>query len=85
MEDGDLFNWAQVEDRAIVTENVSDFVSPFTERMDSGLHSAGIVFTDNRRLPSHRSELFISWMIDALEKRLNAGHGMVVSPPQPDR
>lgn len=51
--DAVLFAAAQVEARAIVTENVADFRQLATEVLQRGDWHCGLLFTTNHRFPRH--------------------------------
>lgn len=62
-----VFATAQVEGRAVVTENVSDFL-----RLAAGAsHHAGLVLTSNRRFPRGDART-IGRLVAALEALLSA-------------
>ena len=51
--DAMIFAAAQLEQRAIVTENVADFRSLSATELQQGCTHAGLIFTTNRRFPRH--------------------------------
>jgi Domain of unknown function (DUF5615) len=71
--DHEVLEYARLEGRAIVTENVRDF-RPLAERqIEAGETHAGLVFTTDRRWPRHD----VGALIDALDRLL------VEHPDQP--
>ena len=73
--DRDLFDLAVVERRAIVTENVADFVELHRAAIITGTAHFGIVFTSTRQFPRTRR---------AIGRTVRALDGLLVVHPQPD-
>jgi hypothetical protein len=70
MSDADLFQAAHAEDRALVTENVGDFVLLARRATAAGIDHAGLVFTSYRTFS--RSRAGIGPLVAALAALLNA-------------
>ena len=68
--DDELFAAAQVERRAIVTENWADFARLLDRAATDGISHYGVVFTSRRRHPRHRDT--IGLITDALDACLSA-------------
>jgi hypothetical protein len=54
MTDDELFTWAAVQRRRIVTENVKDFRRLQLRAEESGQRSPGLLFTSSRTFPRSR-------------------------------
>jgi hypothetical protein len=67
--DRDVLEAATVEQRALVTENVKDFVVLHQEMTSGGKRHAGIVFTHPRRFPRH-ARGHVGILVDALAQFL---------------
>lgn len=65
--DRDLFAWAQTDGRAIVTENVSDFVALDAECRARGVDHEGLLFVLKDGLPRSRAQF-----IGALTRKLDS-------------
>ena len=70
LSDRDLLAVASGEDRAVVTENVADFVELHRQSVVGGERHAGLVFTSPRQFP--RSRRAIGRLVRALETLLSA-------------
>jgi predicted nuclease of predicted toxin-antitoxin system len=70
MADATLLAFATAHSRAVVTENVADFVELHRTAVISGRRHFGIVFTSGRRLP--RNARNIGKMVRALDALLDA-------------
>jgi hypothetical protein len=68
MSDEDLLRWSHVQRRAIVTENVQDFLPIHGEFLNHGEPHSGIVLTSPHRFP--RSTAGIGTLVGALAKLL---------------
>lgn len=68
--DPTLFAVAQQEGRAIVTDNVAHFRVLAQRELDSGRSNFGILYLNDRSLPRHRHDLFVSQVIERLEAAL---------------
>jgi hypothetical protein len=51
--DGDVFRVAQLEGRAIVTENAADYLLIARQENHRGRSHAGLILTTDRRFPRH--------------------------------
>ena len=69
LSDEALFAVAQDMGRAVVTENVEDYVPLDADAHARGVVHHGLVFTTNRSFPRHRSA-FVGRVIRALEELL---------------
>ncbi|MGH8908420.1 MAG: DUF5615 family PIN-like protein [Egibacteraceae bacterium] len=67
--DAQLFAEAQTRERAVVTENVRDFLKFDVETRGPGMVHYGLVLTTNRAFPRH-GERFIGPLVDALTRFL---------------
>jgi predicted nuclease of predicted toxin-antitoxin system len=67
--DTDIFALAQAEQRAVVTENISDFSDIATEYDQRGEAHYGVVLADRRSYPRSDSRL-VGHMVTALERLL---------------
>lgn len=65
--DPDVFAAAQAEGRAVLTENVADFLAVAAAYQADGLAHWGIVLTSNRAFPRHRPDQAIRHVISALD------------------
>lgn len=61
---------ANDERRAVVTDNVADFIRCHQRRIESGLSHHGLLLFTNDTFPRHRHDLFVSQVIAALERVL---------------
>ncbi len=68
MSDKDLLRWAHANERAVVTENVQDFLPIHGEFLNHGEPHSGIVLTSPHRFP--RSTSRIGALVKALAKLL---------------
>jgi hypothetical protein len=72
-----LFAAAQIEERAMVTENVSDFMPLHNEYASSGRDHHGLIFTSNSAFPRGAPD-FVGALVKALDALLTSppdGHG----------
>jgi predicted nuclease of predicted toxin-antitoxin system len=67
LDDAALFEVAQREGRAVVTDNVVHFRTLALSCHDAGCHHHGILYLNNVSLPRHRHELFVSHVVRRLE------------------
>lgn len=67
-----VLDHAARESRAVVTDNVPDFLACHRQMLASGGSHAGLLFFGNDRFPRHRPELFVSHLLAALEGVLRA-------------
>lgn len=65
-----LLDHAAARRRAVVTDNVPDFLRCHQARLDSGDGHYGLLFFANDTFPRHRHDLFISQILAALEREL---------------
>jgi len=72
--DSALFEHAQRDRRAVVTENVRDFMPLDGSMHQRGVPHHGLIFTTNRKFPRHR-ESFIGQLVNALDQYLEAHPG----------
>lgn len=70
LDDAALFETAQQEGGAIVTDNVAHFRVLAQRQLDSGRSHFGILFLNDRSLPRHRHDLFVGQVIERLEAAL---------------
>lgn len=68
MSDEDLLRWAHGNERALVTENVQDFLPIHGEFLNQGEPHSGIVLTSPHRFP--RSTAGIGTLVTALARLL---------------
>jgi predicted nuclease of predicted toxin-antitoxin system len=69
MKDVTLFQYAQAERRALLTENVRDFIPLDSTMHEGGIAHHGLIFTSNRAFPRHRDR-FIGHVVAALDTYL---------------
>jgi predicted nuclease of predicted toxin-antitoxin system len=69
MSDEDLMRWAHANERAVVTENVQDFLPIHAELLNHGEPHSGIVLTSPHKFP--RSTAGIGTLVTALAKLLD--------------
>lgn len=55
--DSEVFAAIAAEGRAILTNNVADYVRLFTRAADEGTHHEGILLTSDRSLPRNRTTI----------------------------
>jgi hypothetical protein len=65
-----LLDFAAVERRALVTDNVPDVFRCQHRRLEAGEHHYGLLFFTNDTFPRHRHDLFVGRILVALERRL---------------
>ena len=68
--DSDLLTWATEQGRALVTENVADFVALHRQALSRGERHGGIVVTSPHRFP--RSTAGVGALVAALDELLHA-------------
>jgi len=73
LSDRDLLRVATLEGRAVVTENVGDFVELHRQSIQGAEPHAGLVFTSPRQFP--RSRRAIGRLVQALETLLGTHQG----------
>jgi predicted nuclease of predicted toxin-antitoxin system len=74
--DSTLLNTAQLESRAVVTENIDDFRTLAGAMITSGAHHTGLVLTSSRAFPRGNPRT-IGRLVTALERLLE-------TPPEGD-
>lgn len=68
--DAEVFNAAQEEQRAVVTENVADFVAVASAYQQDLRSHWGLILTSNRSFPRHRPEHAVKMLVAALDALL---------------
>jgi hypothetical protein len=68
--DPPLFGAAQADERAVVTENVSDFMPLHSEYAGSGQPHHGLIFTSNNKFPRGAAGT-VGALVSALDEFLN--------------
>jgi hypothetical protein len=61
--------------RAVVTDNVPDFVRCHQARLAAGRAHYGLLFFTNDTFPRHRHDLFVSQVVAALGRELKVRRG----------
>lgn len=67
-----LLSHAHDARRAVVTDNIPDFFTCHQQRMQTGRSHHGLLLFTNDTFPRHRHDLFISRILAALERTLEA-------------
>lgn len=70
--DPELFDLAQSEGRAIVTENVAHFRVCADRAYANSLVHFGLIYTSNKALPRHRHDAFMRAVTSRLDDLLSA-------------
>lgn len=70
-----LLDHAAGERRAVVTDNVPDFVSCHRRRLADGQSHHGLLVFTNDSFPRHRHDAFVSQVVASLEHELQAHPG----------
>ena len=70
--DPDVFDAAQAERRAVVTENIADYLAVVTAHQGDERPHWGLVLTSNRAFPRHRPDRAIRLFVAALDAYLDA-------------
>jgi predicted nuclease of predicted toxin-antitoxin system len=65
-----LLDHAATEHRAVVTDNVPDFVRCHQRRVDRGQPHHGLLLFANDTFPRHRHDAFVGQLLTALEDQL---------------
>jgi predicted nuclease of predicted toxin-antitoxin system len=73
--DSGIFASAQAEERAVVTENVSDFRAMATDTIQRGHSHFGLILTNNRRFPRYDPRT-LGRFITALDALLTSGEDL---------
>lgn len=68
--DAELFQIAQREGRAVVTDNVAHFRVLAQRWLDAGRSHFGVLYLNNTSLPRHRHDLFVSNAVQRLDELL---------------
>ena len=74
-DDCELLDHAACEGRAVVTDNIPDFVACHQRRLDLHEPHHGLLLFSNDTFPRHRHDLFVSHVVAALEAELDAHPG----------
>ncbi len=72
MDDCALLGHAAEEHRAVVTDNIPDFIRCHQRRVDRDQPHFGLLFFTNNTFPRHRHDAFVGQLIAALEGLLQA-------------
>ena len=67
LEDAPLLTWAHTENRAVVTENVSDFLALHASWLRSGQSHSGIILASNAAFPRARAST-LGALVKALDE-----------------
>ncbi len=70
--DCELVDHAAQEHRAVVTDNIPDFVRCHQRRLERHQPHYGLVLFSNETFPRHRHDAFIGEVLRALEQQLQA-------------
>jgi predicted nuclease of predicted toxin-antitoxin system len=71
MSDADLLRWAHDNGRAVVTENVVDFLALHAAALQSGERHSGVVFASNATFPRGKAST-VGALVKALDRLLTA-------------
>jgi hypothetical protein len=72
VDDGILLAHAAEQSRAVVTDNVPDFVRCHQRRLERGQSHHGLLFFTNDTFPLHRHDVFVRTILLALERELES-------------
>ena len=67
-----IFSAAQSEGRAVVTENVADYLPLAAARIQAGQSHFGLILTSNRRYPRHEPRT-LGRLVAALDELMSGG------------
>jgi len=67
-----VLDHASVEHRAVVTDNIPDFVRCHQRRLDRDRPHHGLLLFTNDTFPRHRHDAFVGQLLTALEEQLLA-------------
>lgn len=67
-----VFSFAQTEGRAVVTENVADYLPLLAARILAGQTHFGLILTSNRRFPRHEPRT-LGRLVAALDELMSSG------------
>lgn len=73
--DCELLDHAAQEHRAVVTDNVPDFIRCHQRRLDRHQPHHGLLLFSNDTFPRHRHAAFVGSILQALEQQLQARPG----------
>lgn len=73
--DRQVLEHAAGESRAVVADNVPDFLAGHRAMLAAGAAHAGLLLFGNDTFPRHRHELFVSHLVAAVEDQLRAHPG----------
>jgi hypothetical protein len=72
LDDCVLLDHAAEQRRALVTDNIPDFLRCHPRRLDAGHSHFGLLLFSDETFPRHRHETFVSHILAALEQVLHA-------------
>ena len=72
IDDCELLDHAARQHRAVVTDNIPDFVRCHQRRLDRNRPHLGLLLFTNDTFPRHRHDAFVGQVLAALEQQLNA-------------
>ena len=72
IDDCELLDHAARQRRAVVTDNIPDFVRCHQRRLDRNRPHLGLLLFTNDTFPRHRHDAFVGQVLAALEQQLNA-------------
>ena len=70
-----LLELATDQRRAVVTDNIPDFLRCHRARVDAGFSHHGLLFFTSDTFPRHRHDAFVGQLLGALERELGAHPG----------
>jgi endonuclease/exonuclease/phosphatase family metal-dependent hydrolase len=70
LDDWIVLDQAAEQRRAVVTDNVTDFIRHHRRRVEAGLSHFGLLFLSNDTFPRHRHDMFIAHLVTALDAEL---------------
>ena len=70
IDDCDLLEHASQERRAVVTDNIPEFVRCHQRRQDRGRPHYGLLLFTNDTFPRHRHDVFVGQVLAALERQV---------------
>ena len=75
VDDDRVLDHASSERRAVVTDNVPDFVDCHRRRLEAQRTHYGLLFFSNDTFPRHRHDVFVGYVVRALDAELDAHPG----------
>jgi hypothetical protein len=72
IDDCTVLGHAAQDQRAVVTDNVPDFLRCHHRRLEASQMHFGLLFFSNRAYPRHRHDLFVGRIVAALDEELRA-------------